>query len=137
MLTRDEVVANAFVLTRMIRDALHYRFMDCPVERVFSMVDEDLYQLWGVLERLDNNLVGMFITALHQRPLTKVCRVEMLAGDNMLQWIGHSMEQIDSFALIHRCDRMEFDGRAGWGKVLAPYGVKECYRVFSKPMARC
>ena len=46
-----------------------------------------------------------------------VCVITAMGGRSMKDWIGH-IETIKNFAKFHGCDRVEFLGRAGWGRVV-------------------
>ena len=71
--------------------------------------------LWIIIE--DGLDVAFGITEIQTRTNGKVCVIRQMAGDAMRHWLP-TIETIKEFGRINGCNRVEFEGRDGWGKVV-------------------
>lgn len=57
------------------------------------------------------------ITEIEIRSDGKCCCIRHMGGSDMKSWLGH-IETIKEFARFNDCNRVEFEGRHGWKRVV-------------------
>ena len=72
--------------------------------------------LW--IAHRDNQPVAAGITAIDVRTDGKCCLIRHMGGGDMKSWLGH-IKTIKEFARFNKCNRVEFEGRHGWKRVVA------------------
>lgn len=71
--------------------------------------------LWAIHE--DERPIACGVTELQTRHDGKVCVIRQMAGEAMRHWLP-VIETIKEFGRLNGCNRIEFEGRDGWGKVV-------------------
>lgn len=135
--TPSQVERHYAQLHALFTDALRYGLQDCTTERIFELIRSGHYTCWVILHKVEGSMYGAFVTSLVRYQLRRTCKVVLIAGVRMPEWVSVVVQQVEDYAKIHCCDGVEFEGRPGWGKLLKPYGVNEVYRTFTKDLMRC
>lgn len=65
----------------------------------------------------ENTPVAAGITHIEDRSDGRCCCIKMMGGGDMRSWLGH-IETIKEFARFNQCNRVEFEGRRGWKRVV-------------------
>lgn len=75
--------------------------------------------LW-VLVRNQEEIIGAGVTCIHQMLNGKLCKIEHFGGDDMPEWY-QLRRVIELYAKAEGCNRVMFEGRPGWRRVLKDY----------------
>lgn len=85
------------------------------LDKVYSDLLTGDAVLW--IAHRDSQPVAAGITAIEERSDGKCCCIRHMGGGDMQSWIGH-IETIKEFARFNGCNRVEFEGRHGWKRVV-------------------
>lgn len=86
---------------------------------LFEQLYEGKRQLW-VLIHPDNVLIGAGITALYTMVYGKMLKIEHLGGGQLKVWV-EKLPVVEAYAKAQGCDRVMFEGRIGWVRLLDDY----------------
>lgn len=87
--------------------------------------------LWCAFNPDENNKIyGVVTTTLRNYARRRMLCVDFCAGERVNLWTDQMMELLFRFGKDQQCSGMEFTGRRGWEKVLAPYGLQVKYYLF-------
>ena len=78
-------------------------------------------------------LKGCMVTQLANYPRIKVLSIVAAGGRDAREWMQFD-STISEYARILDCEAIEFLGRQGWEKMVAPYGYKPVVTVFRKTL---
>ena len=81
---------------------------------------EERSQLWVI-----GQFKAVCITQIVVRATSKALWVYYVAGDDMEDWLSDLVALLRRFGKEKECGSIEFSGRRGWLKTLAPHGFKE------------
>ena len=81
-------------------------------------------QLWISWNGKTNVVESAIVTEIVDYPRLRSCRYFLAGGTNMKVWFNPMKEQIEQWALINNCQRIELVGRKGWVKWLKDYKQK-------------
>ena len=83
------------------------------------------FQLWLVI---DNGRVNAALTfSISIFPQKRILSIHYLGGEMMKDWIAPLADFMQRMTLVQQCDGLEFVGRPGWEKVLAPFGLRKAF----------
>lgn len=74
-------------------------------------------RLWLVYTP-QSEVVASVITSIAVYPLSKVCLIFAIGGDDMGEWLHFLPTVVEPWAKAQGCTHMELKGRSGWEKVL-------------------
>lgn len=80
----------------------------------------------------DQTIIGALTFAIKVYPKMRVLEVRDLGGDRFHDWKHQLNEAVDRLAKAADCVKIEFIGRAGWGKLLAPGGYEPVFVIYEK-----
>ena len=132
-------------LTAIPADRIHecWRFIEPMIAKSCekSRGSDTLEQIWGDcltgdallwVAHLENTPVAAGITEIEERANGRCCLIRHMGGGDMKSWLGH-IETIKEFARFNKCNRVEFEGRHGWKRVVAnAQDVGTIYEVLIK-----
>ena len=99
-----------------------YAVMDLPMPDVLPWLLDNKGLLWVAFD--GHRIVAAMTSSLVPRPSGLGCRLVAAGGNGGLAvWKDHIAE-IESYAKSEGCVKVYFDGRPGWGGVLAGYTPK-------------
>lgn len=85
-------------------------------------------QMWVAVT--EKEIIKAFaITQIINYPDKKVLSIMFAGGVDMKNWL-HFIHILQNFGKFHDCLAIEIYGRAGWEKVLAPYGYEKIHSVY-------
>lgn len=91
------------------------------------------FTLWIVIEDHDR-IIAAITSSFTNYPDGRFLSGQFLAGDKLDEWREPFCELFDRWGRDNGCKAIEFVGRAGWAKALAPQGYKEIYRIYQKEL---
>lgn len=98
---------------------------------VYVLLQQQRMQLWVALT--DENIVqGIEVTQIIDYPSKRVLASLFTGGDRLREWREPLMAVLIRWARDNGCEALEGHGRAGWLRMLAPYGVKAGLVHFEK-----
>lgn len=119
------------VVLPMVEKAIEYAHGELEADDVLNALLNRDMQLWVVL---DGRVVrAVTITEISSFPRLKVCRVLMVAGDEMDKWVD-LVDVIEKWAMSQGCKRLESYNRPGITRKMAKLGMKKIYDVIAKPL---
>lgn len=106
----------------MIEDACSHSGGRYEVMDILNLLLQQRMQLWVAVE--DVEPLAIALTEIVQFPHVKECRVLCATGNDMKMW-SNFIRQIEEWAQDNECRKMLVIARAGWEKVLKPYGYEK------------
>lgn len=91
---------------------------DETLEDVMAEVDEGLAQLWIAHE--GEEVLMALVTRLHEGARGKTCDMAFVGGRRLKEW-AHVIGIVEQAAREEGCNRITFEGRAGWQRVFPDY----------------
>lgn len=91
------------------------------------------FQLWVVFDE-KYEILAAITSSFMQYPKCKMLCGQFLGGIKMSLWHDKFVATFDNWARDNKCVAIEFSGRAGWGKVLAPHGYREVFRTYQRDL---
>lgn len=104
-----------------------YRLID-----IREKLENNEHQLWIVFD--DQQIVAAITSTFTFYPQCTSLHGQFLGGDNLEDWRDKFCDIFDSWGRDNGCKFIEFTGRPGWSKALAPNGYKEVFRIFQKEL---
>lgn len=105
-----------------------YRLID-----IWEKLTSNEHQLWIVFD--DDQIVAAITSTFTFYPQCTSLHGQFLGGDRLEEWRDKFCEIFDNWGRDNGCKFIEFTGRPGWAKALAPNGYKEVYRIFQKELS--
>ena len=100
---------------------------------VKAKLEANEFQLWVIFEE-PFEVVAAVTSSFATYPQCHCLCGQFLGGDRMDEWKDKFCVLFDSWGRDNKCDIVEFTGRAGWGKVLAPNGYREVFRTYQRDL---
>jgi hypothetical protein len=75
------------------------------------------------------------ITEIIQRPLIKCCHISIMTGHHREKW-QHLIKDIEVWAALNNCDKMELIARPGWEKILKNFKYSKSHVLLEKPLKK-
>ena len=94
-------------------------------------LDRGVFQLWTAYEKGEDTSKGYAVTEIAQLKDGKTVLIRWTAGRDLQTWIGH-LTGIERWAFEIGAEHIMICGRAGWKRVLAPYGFQHRYTMYTK-----
>lgn len=91
------------------------------------------HQLWIVFDE-DRNIVAAITSTFTLYPQFTSLHGQFLGGERLDEWRERFCDIFDRWAKDNGCRMIEFTGRPGWAKTLAPQGYKEVFRVYQRDL---
>tara|TARA_R110002167_G_scaffold50981_4_gene147936 strand:- start:542 stop:1012 length:471 start_codon:yes stop_codon:yes gene_type:complete len=91
---------------------------------IFDSLLKKKMQLWISWNVKQNNVEAAIVTEIIDYPRLRSCRYFLAGGTNMKSWFNPIKEQIEQWAKLNKCQRIELVGRKGWVKWLRDYKQK-------------
>ena len=91
---------------------------------IFDSLLKKKMQLWISWNVKTNNVEAAIVTEIIDYPRLRSCRYFLAGGTNMKSWFNPIKEQIEQWAKLNKCQRIELVGRKGWVKWLKDYKQK-------------
>jgi hypothetical protein len=95
-----------------------------------------LLMLWDKDEPEEHKkYYGIVITEIIQRPLIKCCHISIMTGHHREKW-QHLIKDIEVWAALNNCDKMELIARPGWEKILKNFKYSKSHVLLEKPLKK-
>lgn len=91
------------------------------------------FVLWIVVKDEDK-IIAAVTSTFNIYPQGKFLSGQFLGGEELPAWRDSFCEIFDRWGRDNGCKAVEFVGRAGWSKALAPQNYREIYRVYQKEL---
>lgn len=91
------------------------------------------WHLWIVFEP-DLNIVAAITSSFTWYPRGKWLSGQFLGGSYLAEWRDKFCNIFDRWAHDNNCVAIEFTGRPGWARALAPNGYREKFRVYQRDL---
>ena len=91
---------------------------------IFDSLLKKKMQLWISWNVKTNTVEAAIVTEIIDYPRLRSCRYFLAGGTNMKSWFNPIKEQIEQWAKLNKCQRIELVGRKGWVKWLKDYKQK-------------
>jgi len=91
---------------------------------IFDSLLKKKMQLWISWNVKTNNVEAAIVTEIIDYPRLRSCRYFLAGGTNMKSWFNPIKKQIEQWAKLNKCQRIELVGRKGWVKWLKDYKQK-------------
>jgi len=111
-----EVQAHWPLAETLVRKALS-RQTDYEEVAVYRSLITGERRMW-LVHKPPHNVVAVLITSFALYPLSKVCVVFALGGNDMDEWLHFLPDLVEPWAKAQGCSHMELKGRDGWERVL-------------------
>jgi len=86
-------------------------------------------QLWISWSRKKKKVEAAIVTEIVDYPQKRACRYFLAGGDNMKSWFKKMKNEIEQWAKLNKCHRIELVGRKGWSRWLKDYTPKHIVLV--------
>jgi len=86
-------------------------------------------QLWISWSRKKKKVEAAIVTEIVDYPQKRACRYFLAGGDNMKSWFKKMKNEIEQWAKLNKCHRIELVGRKGWSRWLKDYMPKHIVLV--------
>ena len=86
-------------------------------------------QLWISWSRKKKKVEAAIVTEIVDYPQKRACRYFLAGGDNMKSWFKKIKNEIEQWAKLNKCHRIELVGRKGWSRWLKDYTPKHIVLV--------
>jgi len=100
-------------------------------ESVLDHIIKGECQLWMMFNDKEEP-IGAATTRVEQYPHCKMLAGMFVGGEDVDQWSGEFLENLERFAKLNSCAGVEFTGRPGWQRYLAKFGWDAPYVVCQK-----
>lgn len=101
---------------------------------LFSALSERRSVLWVAYPE-DRTIRAAFVTRVAQYPAKKTLVVDFTGGSDMPLWVNDAQATFRAYATDAGCAAVELAGRAGWERMLRPYGWTPSYVVLEVSVA--
>jgi len=91
---------------------------------IFDSLLKKKMQLWISWNVKTNEVEAAIVTEIIDYPRLRSCRYFLAGGTNMKSWFNPVKEQVEHWAKLNKCQRIELVGRKGWVKWLRDYKQK-------------
>ena len=91
---------------------------------IFDSLLKKKMQLWISWNVKTNVVEAAIVTEIIDYPRLRSCRYFLAGGTNMKSWFNPIKEQVEQWAKLNKCQRIELVGRKGWVKWLRDYKQK-------------
>lgn len=91
------------------------------------------FQLWVVYDE-GLSMLAAITSTFTEYPQYRVLHGQFLGGDRLEEWRDKFCALFDRWGRDNHCKKVEFTGRAGWAKRLAPCGYREIFRVYEREL---
>jgi hypothetical protein len=78
---------------------------------------------------------GVCVTEIIERPLQKCCNIRIMTGKHREKW-QHLIKDVEVWAALNNCDKMELIARPGWEKVLKNFKYSKSHVLLEKTLKR-
>lgn len=106
---------------------------------LFSALSEKRSVLWVAYRLLQTGTAptirAAFVTRVAQYPAKKTLVVDFTGGSEMRAWVNNAQATFRAYAADAGCAAVELAGRAGWERMLRPYGWHESFVVLEVDVA--
>ena len=86
-------------------------------------------QLWISWSKKKEKVEAAIVTEIVDYPQKRACRYFLAGGDNMKSWFKKIKNEIEQWAKLNKCHRIELVGRKGWSRWLKDYTPKHIVLV--------
>lgn len=132
------IVPNGYVsnvlpkIVHHLNDLVEITDGRCALDDVLLDVLNGTCLLWLAFDETtpDKDIYGLVVTKIAHYPRMKCTHVVYCAGREMDLWLGGMVDIVKRWARDNACARIEFVGRKGWTKVLAPHGARVTHYHF-------
>ena len=107
------------------------------LEDIKSWIKSKTYQLWVILDKEQNKIIGACTTQIIHYSRKNHLRMELAATNNntMDLWIDDLYKATEDFSKNHNIDHVEIVAqRDGWIRLLKDRGYRKYYTVLVKDM---
>lgn len=98
-----------------------------------------IMQAWLVWDSTEKDhskkYYGVCVTEIIERPLQKCCNIRIMTGKHREKW-QHLIKDIEVWAALNNCDKMELIARPGWEKVLKNFKYSKSHVLLEKTLKR-
>lgn len=101
---------------------------------LFAALSEKRSTLWVAYPE-DRTIRAAFVTRVAQYPAKRTLVVDFTGGSDMHAWVIEAQATFRAYAADAGCSAVELAGRAGWERVLRPYGWRESFMVLEVDVA--
>lgn len=123
------------IVAPQLQRALDESLGELSLEGVRQRLMKAKMQLWMIGDEFDEDTLGVVITQVERGEMASFLNIVLCAGDGLEEWIDH-LHVLEMFAEQQNCEYIKVHGRAGWERILKPYGYKKYSVVLSKPLFR-
>jgi len=99
------------------------------------LVESGRYQVWLAIDP-EMGIQGVLTTSVSTYPGAKYLTMQFIGGEDIVHWKDIMLETVHNYAIQQGCVTLngtplvEFSGRRGWEKMLAPNGYVPAYTVY-------
>mgnify|MGYP006956549928 FL=1 len=105
----------------------------------YDRCKEGKYQLWVLWDKDEPTDVkkyyGIVVTEIIQRQLQKCCLIKIMTGHHREKW-QHLLKDIEVWAALNNCDKMELMARPGWERILKNFKYSKSHVLLEKPLKK-
>jgi len=86
-------------------------------------------QLWISWSKKKEKVEAAIVTEIVDYPQKRACRYFLAGGSNMKSWFKKITKEVEQWAKLNKCHRIELVGRKGWSRWLKDYTPKHIVLV--------
>ncbi len=115
-------------LSSMVEEAAEYSNGRFTAVDVYVDCLRGQQSMWVAYD--DEGIKGCCTVRIVQYPNLKACLLDVIAGDNVDQWLEEGFNVISKYARAKGCIKMEGNGRPGWEPRIRKLGWKRSSVLF-------
>lgn len=96
-------------------------------------IEQSEWHLWVVFEP-GPHVVAAITSSFAYYPQAKALQGQFLGGTRLAEWRDMFCDTFDRWAKDNGCRFIEFVGRPGWVRALAPNGYEERFRIYYRDL---
>lgn len=114
-----------------ITAAMEHSRGEFTIQDVMDNTSQNLWQVW-ITVNADRRIDGAGLTCLSPFPNALACEIISFGSTNTNRdWLP-LIHDIEKWAVEQECDRVIFQGRSGWEKVMTPLGYSKWHVTVGK-----
>lgn len=131
-LRRDQIGEMWAILKPMIEPALEYTLNEQSINDIKLKAEKGEYLL--LLFKSDEKLLSVVSIEILEYPTKKILSVVTGGGSDMYEWRDEWWQQMEKIGREIGASDVVICGRAGWERVLSPYGFKNKYTILARTL---
>lgn len=133
-LSAEDAIRYFDVVRHYLAEAVAPSQGEWSVSDYKEYLSKGLFDLWVILDKDTDMLIGAGVTEIVRHPQYNVCLIRLLNSSDGLNVI--KTEAIEDWARQNKCKRLEMWGRKGWTRVLDKVGWEVSpYTIMNKEIA--